>query len=71
MAHILIDKDNRCTCDQASKCVIMHKSGSMARCTKQELLDADYQTIQVKAHKNWFKKGLFNLFFSKEPYNYK
>lgn len=74
MAHVLIDNDKLCTCDQASRCVVMHKSGSMARCTEKEILDAGFQTVSIKHKKlGWFVflKNIFKVTFSKEPYNIK
>lgn len=66
MAHILIDKNNLCTCDQASKCAITHKSGCMTRCTKEQLLENGHQVIEITKSKFWKK---IKLIFSKTPYN--
>jgi len=46
MAHIVVDNDSRCTCTQADKCVIMHKSGSMPRCTSVELKEAGFEVFR-------------------------
>lgn len=54
MAHILIDKHNRCFCNCADKCIIKHKSGMQARCTKEEIEAYGHRPVEVyddKSHK--------------------
>jgi len=53
MAHILIDKNNRCTCNCATKC-IKGKTGSALRCTKQELEEEGHYTVLITS--NWLGK---------------
>lgn len=47
MAHILLDKSNRCTCYQNHTCVL-GRSGSSPRCTKEELEKAGFPTFEIK-----------------------
>lgn len=60
MAHILIDKDKRCTCSCADTCAVKPKCGSMARCTEEELVEAGYKVIEMKPVriKRFLKKTL-------------
>jgi len=72
MAHILVDQDNRCTCSCISRCVLRDKSGSAARCTKQELESNGYNTIQLTEVQRGIlkKETLYKLQYSGEkPYN--
>lgn len=48
MAHIIVDKDNRCTCSQADSCALMHKSGSMPRCTSDEIEAVGHVPVSIK-----------------------
>ena len=50
MGLILVAEDNTCFCNCSMKCVVQHKTGSMARCTKLEIENAGFQTVQVKGH---------------------
>lgn len=47
MAHILLDKTGRCFCNCADKCVVEHKSGMSARCTKEEIEASGHRVVQV------------------------
>lgn len=52
MSLIIVDSKGYCTCNCAMKCVLSSKSGSAPRCTKQEIEDAGYKTIQLKNKKD-------------------
>jgi hypothetical protein len=47
MAHILVGTDGRCFCNCADKCVVEHKSGMQARCTKEQIEFARHRPVQV------------------------
>ena len=47
MALILIGMDGMCFCSCADKCVVEHKSGMSARCTKYQIDDAGHRPIEV------------------------
>ena len=54
MAHILIDKYDRCFCNCADKCIVEHKSGMQGRCTKEQIETSGHRPVQVyddKSHK--------------------
>lgn len=53
MAHIIIGRDDTCTCSADSKCVL-GRIGSENRCTKAELVANNYGT--VKLTKNFWGK---------------
>jgi len=53
MAHILIDKENRCTCNCATKCIV-GKTGMAQRCTKEQIENEGHYTVLVT--RNWFNE---------------
>jgi hypothetical protein len=52
MSLIVIGTDKMCTCNCAMKCVTQHKSGSMSRCTKQEIENAGFKTVELHSEKD-------------------
>jgi hypothetical protein len=51
MSVILIDTDGLCFCNCASKCVL-GKCGSAERCTKEQIEELGYKTLQVVGKKS-------------------
>ncbi len=52
MALILIDKNGFCFCNCADKCVVEHKSGMSARCTKDQIENSGHRPIEVVDEKS-------------------
>ncbi len=48
MAHILIRKDETCTCSCTMKCVVTKKVGSTERCTREEIEAVGHTPIIAK-----------------------
>jgi len=51
MSVILIDTEGLCFCNCASKCVI-GKCGSASRCTKEQLEELGFTTLQVASKRS-------------------
>ena len=74
MAHVIIDKDHRCTCTQADRCVFRgYKSGSVPRCTEDEIVMAGHIPVKLEpvVVKQWFKPRvkLYNVITERKIHN--